>query len=153
MFQMPWVGIPALYTGWTFFHIRICCKICNVFERTKIREKDAGVGPFLKRLATNQMSSRNVAAEMSLRRIITVLSCKPFFNKLFFVSPQKKEKWNELHFAQTVALDGGWHAHSKDHSSSSVKELLGSALKVLMFSSYIEKFGWTAIRANKPIIM
>ena len=30
MFQRSWVQIPAPYTGWTFFHIHICCKICNV---------------------------------------------------------------------------------------------------------------------------
>ena len=26
VFQRLWVWIPALYTGWTFFHISICCK-------------------------------------------------------------------------------------------------------------------------------
>ena len=30
MFQRLRVRILALYTGWTFFHIPICCKICNV---------------------------------------------------------------------------------------------------------------------------
>ena len=49
MFQMSWVRIPAPYTGWTYFHIPICCKICNVFfKRWKINEKEAGVVPFLK---------------------------------------------------------------------------------------------------------
>ena len=46
MFQRLWVRIPALYTGWTFFRICICCKICYVFDKTKINEKEAGVGPF-----------------------------------------------------------------------------------------------------------
>ena len=30
MFQRSWVRIPALYTGWAFFHITIRCKNCNV---------------------------------------------------------------------------------------------------------------------------
>ena len=47
MFQRSLVQIPALYTGWTLFHIHICCKICNVFEKNKINEKEARVGPFL----------------------------------------------------------------------------------------------------------
>ena len=29
MFRRWWVQIPATYTGRTFFHISICCKICN----------------------------------------------------------------------------------------------------------------------------
>jgi len=28
------------------FHIHICCKICNVFEKTKINEKEAWVAHF-----------------------------------------------------------------------------------------------------------
>ena len=31
------------------FHISICFQICCVFEKTKINEKEAGVGPFKKR--------------------------------------------------------------------------------------------------------
>ena len=30
----------------TFFHMRICCKICNVFEKTKINEKETGLARF-----------------------------------------------------------------------------------------------------------
>ena len=30
MFQRLWVRIPAPFTGWTFFHIHICCENCNV---------------------------------------------------------------------------------------------------------------------------
>ena len=40
------VRIPALYTGWKFFTYVFVVKICNVFEKTKINEKVAGVGPF-----------------------------------------------------------------------------------------------------------
>ena len=29
------------------FHLQLGCKICNVFEKTKINEKEAGVGPIL----------------------------------------------------------------------------------------------------------
>ena len=49
-FQRSWVRIPALHTGWTFFHIPIfAVKICNVcLKRPKINEKEAGVGPFKK---------------------------------------------------------------------------------------------------------
>ena len=36
-------------TGWT----PICCKICNVFEKTKIIKKEAGVGPFKLNEQTN----------------------------------------------------------------------------------------------------
>ena len=40
MFQRLWVWIPALCTGWSFFHIPICCKICNVcLKRQKIMNK------------------------------------------------------------------------------------------------------------------
>ena len=28
------------------FHLSICFKICSVFEKTKINEKEAGVDPF-----------------------------------------------------------------------------------------------------------
>ena len=28
------------------FFTFICCKIFNVFEKTKVKEKEAGVGPF-----------------------------------------------------------------------------------------------------------
>ena len=52
--------MPAPYTGWTFFHTRICCKICNVFEKTKINEKEAGVGPFF-----IKTSEQVVAVEMT----------------------------------------------------------------------------------------
>ena len=50
MFRRSWVRIPAPYTGWTFFTYN-CCKNCNVcLKRPKINEREAGVGPFLKRL-------------------------------------------------------------------------------------------------------
>ena len=49
MFQRSWVRIPAPYTGWTFFTY-YCCKNFNVcLKRPKISEKEAGVGPFLKK--------------------------------------------------------------------------------------------------------
>ena len=49
MFQRLWIRIPAPYTGRTFFHKPICCKICNVcLKKTKINEKEAGVGTFLR---------------------------------------------------------------------------------------------------------
>ena len=35
MFRRSWVWIPALYTEWTFFHILICCKNCNVCLRRR----------------------------------------------------------------------------------------------------------------------
>ena len=35
--------------GHDFFHLSICCKICNVFEKTKINKKEATVGPFFKK--------------------------------------------------------------------------------------------------------
>ena len=41
------VLIPAPYTGWTFFHIPICCKIFNVrLKKRKKMKKRPGVGPF-----------------------------------------------------------------------------------------------------------
>ena len=52
-FQRSWVRFPALYTGWTFFTF-ICCKNCKVcLKRPKINEKEAGVGPFLKKTITS----------------------------------------------------------------------------------------------------
>ena len=49
-FRRLWVRIPAPYTGWTFFTY-ICCKGCNdvCLRGPKINEKEAGVGPFLKK--------------------------------------------------------------------------------------------------------
>ena len=48
-FRRSWVRIPAPYTGWTFFTY-ICCKNCNVcLKRLKINEKEAGIGPLLKK--------------------------------------------------------------------------------------------------------
>ena len=50
MFQRLWVQIPAPYTGCNFFHIPICCKICNVgLKRPKINKKRPG-WPILKKL-------------------------------------------------------------------------------------------------------
>ena len=46
MFERSWVCIPAPYTGGYVFTY-ICCKNCNVcLKRSKINEKEAGVGPF-----------------------------------------------------------------------------------------------------------
>ena len=40
---------PGTIYWMDIFHIPICCKICNVWlKRQKIKEKVAGVGPFLK---------------------------------------------------------------------------------------------------------
>ena len=39
-------SIPALYTGWTFFHI-FAVVIIIMFEQTKINEKEAGDGQLL----------------------------------------------------------------------------------------------------------
>ena len=48
MFRRLWVRIPALYTGWAFFTF-ICGKNCIVcFQKTKIKEKEAGDGHFKK---------------------------------------------------------------------------------------------------------
>ena len=50
MFHRSWVWIPPLYTGWTFFHIPICCKNLQcVFEKPKINWKEAGVSLFFKK--------------------------------------------------------------------------------------------------------
>ena len=39
------------------FFTFICCKNCNVFEKPKINEKEAGVGPFLKIRRTIELKS------------------------------------------------------------------------------------------------
>ena len=45
---------PCTIYWMDIFHITICCKNCNVcLKRTKINEKEAGVGPFFKRMALN----------------------------------------------------------------------------------------------------
>ena len=43
--KRSWVQIPALYSGWTFFHIYLlfACK------RPKINKKEAGLGQFFKK--------------------------------------------------------------------------------------------------------
>ena len=49
MFERSWYQIPELYTGWTFGHFftLICCKNCIIcLKGPKIKEKEAGVGPF-----------------------------------------------------------------------------------------------------------
>ena len=56
MFERSWVWILVPYTGWTFGHFftLIFCKngiVC--LERPKIKEKEAGVGPFVKRLSND----------------------------------------------------------------------------------------------------
>ena len=58
MFQRSWVQILAPYTGWTFFTY-ISYKNCIVcLKRPKINEKEAGVGPFFKKVAkVNQQLS------------------------------------------------------------------------------------------------
>ena len=44
IFWRSWVRIRALYTGWTFFHIPICCKNCNVWlKKMKINKKRPGM--------------------------------------------------------------------------------------------------------------
>ena len=49
MFERLWVRIPALHTGWTFYKL-ICCKNCSdCLIRPKKNEKEARVGPFLKK--------------------------------------------------------------------------------------------------------
>ena len=52
MFERSWVCILELYTGWTFFTLIYCEKIIVCLKRSKINEKEAGVGPFLKKLDT-----------------------------------------------------------------------------------------------------
>ena len=46
MFRRSWVQIPATYTGWTFSHMFVV-KIV-MFQKTKIKEKEAGDGLFKK---------------------------------------------------------------------------------------------------------
>ena len=53
MFQRSWAWIPAHWMD--IFHILICCKICNGFEKTKINEKEARVGPFFKKKKETQL--------------------------------------------------------------------------------------------------
>ena len=57
MFQRLWVRILALYTGWTFFHIPICCKICNVVRKDENKRKRGRSWPiFFKKTLTNWSS-------------------------------------------------------------------------------------------------
>ena len=50
MFKRLWVGIPALYTGWTFFTL-ICCKNCIVcLKKTENKLKRPGLAHLKKRL-------------------------------------------------------------------------------------------------------
>ena len=79
--QRSWVQIPALYTGWIFFHIPICCKICNVFEITKINEKEAGVGPILKSFSRENANGGN---DVVLKRYRTETSSCAYVT---FVAP------------------------------------------------------------------
>ena len=46
-FQRLRVQIPAPYTGWTFFHIPICCKICNMcLKSRKLMKRGQGLPIF-----------------------------------------------------------------------------------------------------------
>ena len=65
------VRIPAPYAGWTFFTL-ICYKNCNnvCLKKPKINEKEAGVGPFIKkhcicRTRTCEMPYEDVSAYFS----------------------------------------------------------------------------------------
>ena len=49
MFERLWVRIPALYTEWTFFHIDLLLQLYCLFEKTKNKQKQAGVGQFYKK--------------------------------------------------------------------------------------------------------
>ena len=49
MFLRLWVRIPALYNGWTFFHL-FTVNIVMLFEKTKINEKEAEEGHLFKDL-------------------------------------------------------------------------------------------------------
>ena len=51
LFERLRVQIPAQYTGWTgHFFTLICCKNCiDCLKRPKMKEKEAGVGPFFKK--------------------------------------------------------------------------------------------------------
>ena len=73
------------------FHIHICCKIFDVFEMTKIKEKEAGVGPFVR---NKHFVNYDATVELTtyLRRFNFHLSHNGFASqqrKILFLS-----KWN-----------------------------------------------------------
>ena len=75
VFKWSWVWIPVPYTGWTFFHIHICCKICNVFEKTKNKKR-----PGLAHLIINSLNV--TTQQFSLQRALFLwaqffLLCSP----------------------------------------------------------------------------
>ena len=54
---MTCVQIPALYTGWTFFHIDLLLKLyCWHVEKTEINKKEAGNGPLKKIQSTSALT-------------------------------------------------------------------------------------------------
>ena len=59
MIERSWVQIPAPYTVWNWhFLTLICCKNCIAvcLKRPKIKEKDAGVRPFFKKIREGRTS-------------------------------------------------------------------------------------------------
>ena len=72
--RSSWVRIPTPY----IFHILICCKIFNryVFEKTKINEKEAGVGPFKKHVFIGNSNRSNCTSPKSPTNIpVRFFSC------------------------------------------------------------------------------
>ena len=64
MFQRSWVQIPGPYTGWTLFKF-VCCQNCNVcLKKTKINEKEAGDGPFLKKAGSKCLKSLKFESDL-----------------------------------------------------------------------------------------
>ena len=72
MFWRSWVWIPAPYTGWTFFHIKLLLKNATfVWKWQKINKKRPGIGPF-KKYIEYWSASR-------LRRLNSLIKAAAFF--------------------------------------------------------------------------
>ena len=70
-FQRSWVRIPAPYTGWTLFTF-ICSKNCTVcMQKTKLKDKEAGITHFLKRTQVKGLLANTTMMAPLLPRIRT----------------------------------------------------------------------------------
>ena len=112
MFKRSWVQIPAPYTWWTFFTL-ICCKNCIVcLKRPKINEKEAGVGPFLKRNTV----TKYIFNDSKKTRLFLHDAPPPPLSPVYFAptaafGPAITFLWKESHISGGAILRNGFGTH------------------------------------------
>ena len=87
MFQRSWVQIPAPYTGWTWHFSALirCQNVIVCLKRSKINEKEAGVGPFLQKIPDRRSRQMKLNKNLLMTSLPAESCSRPFpvvsFNK------------------------------------------------------------------------